>query len=262
MYCFFNQIIFCIIFLLVANLLHAQSQGILSYKLTLDDKLTHAPRIQKYKMYFIKNKSIEFIIPRVVEDTGEYIKINEHEAYRTFLVRTSNKRNHFVLKDLGHNQLTCGKNIEFTYYLIGDTLFNFKWNITTERQQILKYNCIKATTKFRGRDYEAWFTEDIPIPYGPWKFGGLPGLIIKVNDIENVYTFELFEADFETKFDSNIISIPEAYKNDEIITHTQFINIHAKKVRDLEAISRASHHTDANGSGFTIHKTAPLIEKF
>ncbi|MGV0966654.1 GLPGLI family protein [Empedobacter falsenii] len=58
------------------------------------------------------------------------------------------------------------------------------WKITKESQKILGYKCYKAITKFRGRDYVAWFTPDIPYNFGPWKLGGLPGLILKVeNDI-------------------------------------------------------------------------------
>ena len=44
---------------------------------------------------------------------------------------------------------------------------------------ILGMECHKATTKFRGRVWEVWFTEEIPISLGPWKLGGLPGLILK-----------------------------------------------------------------------------------
>ena len=58
------------------------------------------------------------------------------------------------------------------------------WKITKESQKILGYSCYKATTKFRGREYIAWFTPDIPYNLGPWKLGGLPGLILKVeNDV-------------------------------------------------------------------------------
>ena len=56
------------------------------------------------------------------------------------------------------------------------------WKITKESQKILGYACYKATTKFRGRDYIAWFTPDIPYNFGPWKLGGLPGLILKVEN--------------------------------------------------------------------------------
>lgn len=47
----------------------------------------------------------------------------------------------------------------------------------------------KATTVFRGRTYEAWFTPDIPVSDGPWKFSGLPGLILEVHDSKNHYVF-------------------------------------------------------------------------
>ena len=37
----------------------------------------------------------------------------------------------------------------------------------------------------------AWFTSEIPIQRGPWKFGGLPGLIVKISDAKKEYNFEL-----------------------------------------------------------------------
>jgi GLPGLI family protein len=66
----------------------------------------------------------------------------------------------------------------------------FDWTITGEIQTILSYNCRRATTSFRGRDYIAWFTLDIPIPNGPWQFGGLPGLILKLYDVKENFVFE------------------------------------------------------------------------
>ena len=65
-----------------------------------------------------------------------------------------------------------------------------KWTLTNETQTIIGYKCQKATCRFRGRDFEAWFTTDIPVKCGPWKFGGLPGLILKVYDKDRLYTFE------------------------------------------------------------------------
>ena len=52
------------------------------------------------------------------------------------------------------------------------------WTLGTEHQTIIGYDCQKATCHWRGRDYEAWFTAAIPVKAGPWKFGGLPGLIL------------------------------------------------------------------------------------
>lgn len=55
---------------------------------------------------------------------------------------------------------------------------------------ILGHRCQRATCQWRGRDYIAWFAPDIPIRRGPWKFGGLPGLIMKIHDVDNLYIFE------------------------------------------------------------------------
>ncbi len=55
---------------------------------------------------------------------------------------------------------------------------------------ILGYKCQRATCRFRGRDFEAWFAPSIPVKRGPWKFQGLPGLILKVYDKDKLYTFE------------------------------------------------------------------------
>ncbi len=65
-----------------------------------------------------------------------------------------------------------------------------KWTLCNETSTILSYKCQKAICRWRGRDYEAWFTTEIPARYGPWKFGGLPGLIIKIQDSRKEYTFE------------------------------------------------------------------------
>jgi GLPGLI family protein len=68
----------------------------------------------------------------------------------------------------------------------------FNWSIDTEKDTIIKgYHCLHANTFFAGRYYIAWFTPDIPIKDGPYKFGGLPGLIIKITDSKNQHKFEL-----------------------------------------------------------------------
>jgi GLPGLI family protein len=64
------------------------------------------------------------------------------------------------------------------------------WKIANESTKILGFNCQKAETEFKGRHYIAWFSSEIPSNSGPWKLGGLPGLILKVSDIQNHYVFE------------------------------------------------------------------------
>ena len=65
-----------------------------------------------------------------------------------------------------------------------------KWQLANEHQTILGHKCQKATCHFRGRDFVAWFAADVPIKGGPWKFGGLPGCILKVYDTKKIYVWE------------------------------------------------------------------------
>lgn len=66
-----------------------------------------------------------------------------------------------------------------------------QWNLCEETKDYLGYKCRKATCHFRGRDYEAWYTEDIPIPFGPYVFRGLPGLITELYDTNKEYSFNM-----------------------------------------------------------------------
>jgi GLPGLI family protein len=66
---------------------------------------------------------------------------------------------------------------------------NLKWTISSEKENILGYECVKASTHFRGRTWYAWFTIDIPLNYGPWKLSGLPGLILKAEDADKYFTY-------------------------------------------------------------------------
>lgn len=65
----------------------------------------------------------------------------------------------------------------------------FGWSLEEDTLTVCGYPCMKATCEYGGRQWTAWFTEEIPASFGPWKFSGLPGLILKVADSEGVHTF-------------------------------------------------------------------------
>lgn len=67
----------------------------------------------------------------------------------------------------------------------------FNWKIDNQKEKIGAYNTQKATTEYGGRKWTAWFTTDIPLQDGPYKFHGLPGLIVKVTDDGKNYSWEL-----------------------------------------------------------------------
>lgn len=105
-------------------------------------------------------------------------------------------------KDYGTNTITEYARMPFgvkTNRQCLEAIPTQSWTIRNEKLTINGYVCQKATCRFRGRSYTAWFTQDIPISNGPWKFGGLPGLILKVYDNKRLYTFECVKIE-QTKF--------------------------------------------------------------
>ncbi|MCF6241560.1 MAG: GLPGLI family protein [Bacteroidales bacterium] len=62
---------------------------------------------------------------------------------------------------------------------------NIKWQLENEQKEIEGLKCAKASTHFRGRNYTAWYALEVPSSAGPWKFNGLPGLIVKVEESKN-----------------------------------------------------------------------------
>lgn len=73
-------------------------------------------------------------------------------------------------------------------FIVKENIPDIEWEILTEHKIINNFNCQKAITNFRGREYTVWFTNEIPISVGPWKLAGLPGLMVYGYD--STYTFE------------------------------------------------------------------------
>ena len=78
--------------------------------------------------------------------------------------------------------MTCTDKISRDNMLYTEPLPEIEWTLRDGTREVIGYDCRRATCRFRGRDYEAWYTEELPLATGPWKFHGLPGLILAVND--------------------------------------------------------------------------------
>lgn len=67
----------------------------------------------------------------------------------------------------------------------------FAWKMENERKKIGEYAVQKASTQYGGRQWTAWFSSDIPFQDGPYKFYGLPGLIVQLEDADKNYSWTL-----------------------------------------------------------------------
>ncbi|MGQ1948824.1 GLPGLI family protein [Geofilum sp. OHC36d9] len=94
----------------------------------------------------------------------------------------------YVYKDYkGVTTITDG--ISLQDFIYKDELNPQEWEILDSTKTVLDNVCQMAECTFRGRTWTAWFTPEIPVSDGPWKFGGLPGLILEVYDRGKQYHF-------------------------------------------------------------------------
>lgn len=76
------------------------------------------------------------------------------------------------------------------FYVYEDSVATPAWTLSTDTATVCGYLCRKATARFRGRQWEAWYTEEIPVDAGPWKLCGLPGLILRASTPDGLLSFE------------------------------------------------------------------------
>lgn len=149
---------------------------------------------------------------RLKKEEGEQTIVEPLTAFEPYL-KVDNQQKKVLFYDL------IGANT----FLISDTYTAFKWDITKETKTIAGYVCCKAVTNFRGRQWNAWFTAELPLSFGPWKLYGLPGLILEATDVTTTYSIKaisvksydgsMLNADFSKLMDA---------KNKHPITLKQF----------------------------------------
>lgn len=129
------------------------------------------------------------------------------------------------------------------------------WKFVNETKKIAKFNCKKATANFRGRNYIAWYTQEIPLPYGPWKIQGLPGLILEVKTDDNFIAI-VFK---EIKYPVTNISIPKTNnsivpKNRKVYNFKEYV---ARRYKYIE-VTENSLKVQAKKFNVTVY---PLSQK-
>ena len=106
------------------------------------------------------------------------------------------------MEQIPNQKISIGiyKNSKENKYIFYDEKFRLKlkyefspmkWELLKEEKKIGPYECNLAKTYYGGRVWYAWYAKEIPIHDGPYKFYGLPGLIISINDKNNYFKFNL-----------------------------------------------------------------------
>ena len=176
--------VFLLLFVLTTPFLYLNAQnskifGVVEYSVNLELGL---PVQTKSQLYFDSNRST------FIEGDFSKPKNPDFNSRLVYIDTTANNKIKYFT-NLKNGVIYKYHNFQKGNYLIRESLFNIDWKLHNQFKDILDYKCQKATGTFRGRNYTAWFTTEIPVSLGPWKLNGLPGLILQAEDDEGKINF-------------------------------------------------------------------------
>ena len=124
----------------------------------------------------------DMIIGKMIDDamnSGEFMRGKyPHKRLKTY-----------IYKNYPEGCMTVTDGLILQDYRYVDSLHTQTWTMGDSTREVLGYTCQQATANFRGRLWTAWFATDIPVSDGPWKLGGLPGLILEAYDEGQQHVF-------------------------------------------------------------------------
>jgi GLPGLI family protein len=163
-------IVFPLIFLL-AEVVCGQNSGLIHYKFSTTIKGESGKsgittlHFSNDTTYFLFD-NLKYVPPIEDKHTTIILRSSDLDGYPVIQIKNSNKQYQKA-------EIFLGKKC-----VIEDTITNIIWTKYNETKEIKGYKVYKASTVFGGRTYTAWYCPSIPIPIGPWKLHGLPGLIM------------------------------------------------------------------------------------
>ena len=194
-----------------------------------------------YTLDFTKSKSVykevqELDAPKVPSSNGVMI-----------MVQGSNGSNDVLYKNIAENRMSNKKELMGKVFLIRDKLVAYDWELMGETKNIGNYTCYKAKFEIEEEDIQinmidgevkeekvtkkrtlvAWYTPEVPVSNGPGDYGGLPGLILEVNDgNQTIVCSEIVLNPKEVK------EIKEPTKG-KVVTREEFSKISFEKTKEM-----------------------------
>ncbi|MDO5614782.1 MAG: GLPGLI family protein [Cruoricaptor ignavus] len=164
------------------------------YEVTMKSDSTASPTIENAYLDVSGDKSVFYgenrlkrdsVMQRAFQTRTFNFDRSQMEQFRTLI-------NYQIDKNISEQKVTFKNRIGRDLYAYDEDRA-LSWKILLETSVIGDYKVQKAETDFAGRKWQAWFTQDVPMMDGPYKFYGLPGLIVKIEDSQNHYSFDLKE---------------------------------------------------------------------
>lgn len=192
----------------------------------LKEAFTNMENIE-YSLAFTRNQSVFKEIPKMVVDDGNPL------AKELSKIIGGGKGVYFTEKKpdvVYHQQEREGRLFLVALYPLNP------WNVTQETKKIGKYTCYKATLKdsyigMSGKNEKtiiAWFTPQIPYPFGPLKYNGLPGLILELQDGKFIFYAKKIQLQISEKMEPKKGVLISEKKYDSIFYDSNAIKTYKK----------------------------------
>jgi GLPGLI family protein len=153
-------------------------------------------------------------------------------------------KNPVIYKDFKKKEIYSIERISLRPFAVKDHFAIFDWTLKDTYKTILGYTCQKAVLIHRGRVYEAFFTTELPFSIGPWKFEGLPGVILEIYSIDAVFKITANRIDVK----NSDAEIPLNFNTKEAISWDAYSKAYTKKYNELLS------YTDESGGSSSIPK--------
>lgn len=185
-----KKIIFSFTFLVMIMMNAQNKRFIYEYKLISDSTKKDETKTELMFLDISKKGSKFYSRDRYISDS--LIQVQSKNQNLDFSKIKFGIISYVVEKSYPDYNILFFNRLDMDEYKVSDER-KLNWKILPDKEKIGEFNTQKAVADFAGRQWTGWFVTDIPIQDGPYKFHGLPGLIVKIEDKTNSHSYNLKE---------------------------------------------------------------------
>jgi len=176
--------------------------AVYEFKFVIDTNQRENKLVDEFLLFFNETESYfiskdrfynDSLILATLGNTNNYAKISDPSLlFNKIAGQTRNSAiNYLIYKNFKEKKVILTEAIQADNYQIIEPPFTNNWKLSNNPMNIAGLECNAAQLKFHGRDYTAYFTSSIPVSDGPYKFNGLPGLILHIEDSKKEVLFTI-----------------------------------------------------------------------
>lgn len=180
-----------------------------------------------------------------------HFKNNTEASPQEYMLLPTTYQIYTIIKNRDTETMTTNEDVMVENLEYEQPMSDIKWEIQNESMKISGYMCQKATLSYGGRDFVAWFTNQIPVNEGAYKFAGLPGFLVNISDTQNQSVIQLTSITKNTDKEKAIYRVEGKRKT---ITTTR-----EKFMQTKEKSTKTSVLDNFEASGMTVTFDDPKV---